>query len=226
MKRVRTTLSALAWAIFAVTPLPAAELMYVSLANNTIVTYDVSLSTSTAIAASSQVFANSNLNGNHALVFDTSGNLYAANYSNNDIAKFNPSGTFLSAIGSGNVNSPGGMAFDTSGNLYVANAGSNTISKFNSSGTFQSPVGSGNLSAPYGLAIDASGNLYAANFQNFTISKFDSAGNFAFSWSTAAQPQFLAFAPVPEPSTWIFGTIAAATFGYMARRRQRCQAAA
>jgi tripartite motif-containing protein 71 len=159
-------------------PLPAVDMLYVTLNNNTIVTYDTSSGNAATITASLTTFANSNLSSPKGLAFDTSGNLYAANAGDSTISKFNSSGAYVS---SGSIPaplstpSPHGLAFDSSGNLYVAYYSNNTISKFDASGAYVSNITT-NLNGPYGLAFDSSGNLYASNINNNTISKFDASG--------------------------------------------------
>ena len=158
-------------------PLPAVDLLYVTLGNNNIVRFDTTGNNGAIIAASMNTFASTNLSN------------------------------------------PFGLAFDSSGNLYAANLGNSTISKFNASGGYVSNITS-NLSSPYGLAFDSSGNLYAANPGNNTISKFGPSGNFLTSWNTGSQPRFLAFQPVPEPSTYALATIATGVMAYLARHRR------
>ena len=165
-------------------PLSAVDMLYVSLNDSTIVSYDTTSGVGSTIAASVATFSSSNLSGLKGLVFDSSGNLYAANNAGpyvNTISKFNSSGAYLSNI-IGNLNSPAGLAFDISGNLYAANYTVNTISKFNSSGAYVSSI-SGNLNGPQGLAFDISGNLYVANNNVNTISKFNSSGAYVSSIS-------------------------------------------
>jgi hypothetical protein len=54
-----------------------------------------------------------------------------------------------------------------------------------------------------GLAFDSAGNLYAANGNNNTIEEFTPGGvGSVFANTGLSQPTFLAFAPIPEPSTW------------------------
>ena len=199
--------------------LPAVDLLYVTLENNTIVTYDTTGNNGATIAGTVATFASTNMSGPYGLAFDSMGNLYAANNSNNTISKFNSSGGYLSSI-STNLNSPNGLAFDSTGNLYAANDSNNTISKFNSSGAYLSNI-STNLNNPNGLAFDSTGNLYAANYSNRTISKFNSSGTFLTSWSTGLNsPKFLAFNTVPEPSTYALAAIATGLMAAIARRRK------
>jgi len=76
-------------------PAGAVDYMYVSLQNNTIVRYDISLATSALVQASGSVFVPSGQGLNYVtgLAFDTAGNLYAANHDGNTITRYNSSGT-------------------------------------------------------------------------------------------------------------------------------------
>ena len=204
-------------------PLPAVDILYVTMNNNTIVSFDTTGNNGSTIAASVATFASTNLNSPNGLAFDALGNLYAANVGDNTISKFNSAGGYLSNITT-NADAPYGLAFDSSGNLYAA---SNTmptqsISKFNSSGAYISDITT-SLDFPTGLAFDTSGNLYAANSNDKTISKFNSSGTFLTSWSTGtASPSFLTVhaVSVPEPSTYALATIATGVMAYLARRRK------
>jgi len=169
--------------------------------------------------------SSSTLNAPTGLAFDSVGNLYAGNFSGHSISKFDSQGVYQSSITT-NLGLVQGIAIDSSDNIYAASEGNfspyaNTISKFDSQGVYQSSITT-NLDKPYGITFDSFGNLYVANPGNHTISKFDSSGIFQFSWY-AYSPRFLAFGPgdivVPEPSTYIMGTIAALTMGVLARRR-------
>lgn len=162
--------------------------MYVTMNNNTIVKYDVSQISATAISSSIQTFSNTKLNLPNGIALDSSGNLYAANGGSNTISKFNSAGIFQSSIGSGILSGPTtGLVFDTTGNLYLSDYFGSKITKFNSIGVFQSSFGSStNLNLPNGLAFDSSGNLLTANGGMNTITKFDSAGSFQTSIGTSA----------------------------------------
>ena len=168
-------------------PLPAADMLYVSLNDFTIGTYDTSSGVGSTIAASLKTFASTHSDAPYGLAFDSSGNLYAAEYYGSNISKFNMSGEDVSSYSYNNsyLNNPTGLAFDSSGNLYVANKSDNTISKFDAAGAYLSKITS-NLSKPMGLAFDSSGNLYAANSNNNTISKFNAAGTFVSSFGSSS----------------------------------------
>ncbi len=166
--------------LFAASPFAGAvDLLLVTLSDNTIVKYDTTGNVGAAIQATQTTFVSSNLNIPQGLAFDSLGNLYAANFGNNTISKFNSSGGYVTNFGAEDLNAPTGLAFDISGNLYAACYGDNTITKFNSSGGYLSQI-MGNLTSlnsPQGLAY-ASGNLYAANYGDNTISKFNSSGGY------------------------------------------------
>jgi DNA-binding beta-propeller fold protein YncE len=83
------------------------------------------------------------------LAFDSSGNLYAANF-DNTITRFAPDGT-PSLFANSGLNNPAGLAFDSSGNLYVANV-DNTIEEFAPNGTHSTFANSG-LNLPNFIAI-------------------------------------------------------------------------
>jgi hypothetical protein len=168
----------------------ASELLYVSMSDHTIVTFDTTGNVGSTIASTMSTFLinQSSLHTQRGLAFDSSGNLYVSNVGTNTgfISKFNSSGEFVSSITS-NLNEPAGLAFDSAGNLYAANTHSKSISKFNSAGTYIGSITSSvqaNLYGPYGLAFDSSGNLYTGNQYNSvgTISKFDPAGDFVNSF--------------------------------------------
>jgi sugar lactone lactonase YvrE len=179
--------------LFAASPFArAVDLLYVTMGNHTIVTYDTTGNVGATILATQVTFASTNLSSPQGLAFDLSGNLYAANNTGNTISKFDSAGLFKGSISS-NLSGPRGLAFDSSGNLYAANVTGSTISKFDSADIFKSSISS-NLSAPQGLAFDSSGNLYAANGTGNTISKFNSLGNFDTNiTSNLSTPNGLAF---------------------------------
>jgi sugar lactone lactonase YvrE len=171
-----------------------------------------------------------NLRDPQGLAFSLSGNLYAANFSNNTIEQFSVSANGLTGTDSGTfattgLSGPTGLAFDSSGNLYVANQTGNTIEKFASNGTGTTFVpATGGLSAPTGLAFDSLGNLYVTNSSANTVDRitpggtvttilpassglsspvalaFDAAGNLYVSNATTSQ--ILEFAYNPAQGTF------------------------
>lgn len=68
------------------------------------------------------------------LIFDSSGNLYCADYSGDAVYKRTPSGT-LTEFASG-FNTPNGLAFDSFGNLFVCDNVGDAIYKLDGTGAF------------------------------------------------------------------------------------------
>lgn len=119
------------------------------------------------------VFASTGLNLALGLAFDSSGNLYAANFGSNTVEKFAPNGTDLGVFA--NVTRPTGLAFDAAGNLCVANF-SSSIMRFAPNGAQLFSFTSLNLNNPEGIAFDSSGNLYVANGGSDSIEVFSPSG--------------------------------------------------
>ena len=116
---------------------------------------------------------------------------------------------------------------DSGGNVYVARNFDNTIRKFGPTGTdlgIFADTGYGG--GPVGLAVDDSGNLYVANYDGDNIRKFSPTGAdlgmFAYT-GTGTMPAFLAFAPIPEPSSFLLAAFGAVGVGLLlGARRLRC----
>ena len=99
-----------------------------------------------------QFFASSGLYPN-GMTFDNAGNLYVANFGDNNIQKIDPAGnsTILAGLGSG-INAPVDIAFDGVDSLYVLNLGNNTILKLDLAGNATLFANTG-LDHPESLAI-------------------------------------------------------------------------
>ena len=71
------------------------------------------------------------------MAFDLAGNLYATQFGNQSVYKFDNAGNFVSTFGGGYNSDPESIERDFFGNFYVGHAdGSHQIRKFDSSGTF------------------------------------------------------------------------------------------
>jgi DNA-binding beta-propeller fold protein YncE len=144
----------------------------------------------------------SGLNGPFGLAFNSTGNLFVSDEWGGEVYQFTPGGS-RSTFASG-LRYPTGLAFDSAGNLFLSQGsttypnGSGTITKFTTNGG-SVIFASGNLgNLPYGLAFDSAGNLYLASA---SIQKFTPDGTRTIFAGGMDSPQFLAFQPVPEPST-------------------------
>ena len=173
---VRLFLLLLAFAVSTISLAAArAELLYVTLDNKTVMSYDISLATAADIQNSAQTFLDlSNLSLPVGLAFDSASNVYVGDFLGNTISKYSFSGSLLATI-STNLTNPLGIAIDAAGNLYAANPGG-SVSKFAPSGSFLSAI---STSVPQDVAFDSSGNIYISNGSpTNTVSKYDSAGVF------------------------------------------------
>jgi sugar lactone lactonase YvrE len=132
---------------------------------------------------------------------DPSGNLYVADYGNNEIRKITPTGvvstiagngTQGSINGAGNIatfNGPTSLALDPSGNIYVADDNNNQIRKITPAGLVSTLAGSDSTGAvdglgaaayffgPSGVACDGQGNVYVTDAGNNLIRMITPAGN-------------------------------------------------
>jgi len=106
------------------------------------------------------IASNSILNKPYDLAFDSSNNLYCANYGNNTITKITPDSS-ITTFASENLNGSQGLVFDISGNLYCTNYFGSNITKITQNGT--ATVFATNLGYPRDLIFDISGNLYCTN---------------------------------------------------------------
>lgn len=158
------------------------------------------------------------VNGPVGIAVDASSNLYVSNTWGNSVLKITKTGDVITLAGSLDVVQPQGIALDASGNLYVAN--SEMITKITPAGIITKFAGypltpiSGFLR---GLTVGSDGSVFVSIGEG-RIQKYSPDGAFQFSFK-APNPGFLAFQPVPEPSTYVLATLAAMTLAVMRRRR-------
>lgn len=144
----------------------AADILYVTMSNDTIVKYDTA-------GNSLGVFANTGLSDPRGMAFDASGNLYVANYIAGSLSKFDSQGNYLAAqsIALGQ-NFSVGVAIDPAGAIFVSNESSARVRKYDAAGNLLATSVTGNT--PTAIAFDGSGNLRVANRTGNTITRFDS----------------------------------------------------
>jgi len=134
----------------------------------------------------------------YALTTDSSGNIYIADPTNNQIVKLNSTGTYISTyIGLTNIY---GVAVDSIGNIY-ANYGTNIIARV-TSGSFVNSFYSSEITIG-GIALDSLGNIYVSNNTSNQITKINSSG--------IVVSNFNAFAPTISVSVDFSGNIFALT---------------
>ena len=131
-----------------------------------------------SILANDQTFAT--INAPIGITTDTSGNLYIANFSNNNILEVTPSGAIstYSNDPSALINGPADVAFSPEGTLYEANSGGNNVIAV-PGGAAPAFVFAGVGTAPVALAFSGDGQswpLYVVNSGDGTISSVASNG--------------------------------------------------
>ncbi|MHB1230665.1 MAG: NHL repeat-containing protein [Halothiobacillus sp.] len=130
---------------------------------------------------------------------DASGNLYIADFNNNEIRKITPAGVVTTLAGSTTpgaadgtgpaaaFNHPKGIAVDASGTIYVGDVGNNEIRKVTPAGVVTTLAGSttpgsangigvaASFNAPKGVALNGNGTLLYVADGNNEIRKIDLA---------------------------------------------------
>jgi sugar lactone lactonase YvrE len=121
------------------------------------------------------------------------GNLYVADYSNQQIQVLDADGLFLRAWTGSSAGVPNGsfyprsIAVGADGKVYVADYYGHRALVFDAQGKFVRSMGQqgsseGQLKHPQAIAVDASGNVYVGDQSNYRVTVFDSSGAYVRSW--------------------------------------------
>ena len=133
-------------------------------------------------------------------VFDSKGNLYVADYGNNEIRKIDTAGNVTTYAGTGQPGfgngsattatfmNPSGVAIDNHGNLFVTDQGNNAIRMIDPNGNVTTIAGSGasgahngtgtnaTFNGPIGLGVDTlGGNIFVGDANNNMIREINIA---------------------------------------------------
>ena len=150
-----------------------------------------------------------------------------ANYTNDTVHRFSPTGFDLGDFATTGLNHPSDVAFDSQGNLYVTNYFGDNIEQFSPSGVDLGVFSASGLLNPNGLAIDSTGFLYVSNNLPVggTIRRFSPIGDDLGDFAHVDSPAQLAFATsaVPEPGSIVLWSIGALSWiGYRRLRSKIC----
>ena len=110
------------------------------------------------------------------VAFDSTGNVYVADHSNDRIQTFTPDGQFLQKFGTGQLQSPYSIAIHGD-MVYVAEPDQHRVSVFSSEGKFLKSFGvkgeaQGQFNEPRGVAVDANGFVLVADYNNNRVQIF------------------------------------------------------
>ena len=110
------------------------------------------------------------------VAFDSTGNIYVAEFSNHRIQTFTPDGQFLQKFGSGQLQSPSSIAIHGD-MVYVAEYDHHRVSVFSSEGKFLKSFGvkgeaQGQFNSPRGVAVHANGFVLVADHTNYRVQIF------------------------------------------------------
>jgi serine/threonine protein kinase, bacterial len=138
------------------------------------------------------------------MAFDSKGNLYISDRSNNRVRMVDTNGIIKTVAGNGGdqykgdkgpaikaeLNKPFGLAIDKNDNLYIADRGNNRIRKVDTNGIITTVAGDGgfyfigdngpaynaSIAGPTGVAVDDEGNLFIADRNNNRVRMVDVNG--------------------------------------------------
>jgi hypothetical protein len=130
--------------------------------------------------------------GARQIAVDSSGNLWAADYSNFRFEEFSPTGAFMAAYPSpaeppapGFLSEARDVAVNpVNGSVWVADSWSDRFEEFAADGTFIGAWGHRGSTAPYGLdyprgiGVDPNGNVWVADTRDYYIRIYDDNGNY------------------------------------------------
>ncbi len=137
---------------------------------------------------------------------DAQGNVYVANYTNNDILKLSPTGTCLTTWGTkgtehGQFKNPYGVRLATDPVLgtqavYVADSNNSRLQEFRTDGTFVAAVGQlgspeepGTLFGLRRVAVAPDGDLWAADMWAWRVERWNrAASGYTYAQTIGAQP--------------------------------------
>jgi sugar lactone lactonase YvrE len=108
------------------------------------------------------------------LELDATGNVYFADFYNQEIKRWNVASDTVTILDSTqSLFNPTGIALDGAGNVYYANTGSSQIREWIATSNLDVVVFSSGLANPQGLARDIAGNFYIADSRNSAVKEWN-----------------------------------------------------
>jgi len=137
-----------------------------------------------------------------SIALDGSGNVFAANDSNNSVSELTAASSYDTGLNfspsAAKLRSPGPIALDGSGNVFTANAGNASVSELTAGSGYATglnfdPAGAV-FNNPISIAVDGSGNVFVANeigdSNNGSVSELTAASSYATGHNFAPSAAF------------------------------------
>jgi sugar lactone lactonase YvrE len=166
---------------------------------------------------------------NTVAVDPVSGNIFVADYYNNIIYEYGPSGGSVPiATLTTDISHPFDLAIDSNENLYVTNEATNSLIKFTGE-TGTPTILTSNLDYAGGVTVDQDNDVFVTGFNTATYHGYISeyapngtllSGTFV-DLGYADEGGFITFTPVPEADGRLLGLAGAAAVMVIARKRKR-----
>ena len=124
------------------------------------------------LAGTESVIASGNNLSANGPAFDQQGNVYYADYDNNQVVKLTPNGNgYTSSVFRSGLNQVSAVAIDGAGNLYIADSKNSRVLKetLTGNGFVESTLPTVNLSYPTAVSVDAGGNVYISDTTNSRV---------------------------------------------------------
>ncbi len=119
---------------------------------------------------------------------DSVGNIYATDWRNKKVTKYNLDGKFMLDFETKNkvymrLKGPAGIAIDASDNIFVVDQYMAKVYKYNLQGKYLGSFGNygtapGKFLNPRGICVDAENNIFVADYDNFRVQKFSPKGDY------------------------------------------------
>ncbi len=154
------------------------------------------------------------------LAVDHEGNVNVGSRSGH-VERYTPDGTLLASLTVEPRQGVEGLAFDSANNLYVASQSRENVLRYNHDQTWT--VFADGLVDPVGLTFDEHDNLYVAeSWSGDDVERFAPDGTYLGTYSSGhGFGLYLAFEPIPEPSTVVLLLVGGLSLAVFARRARR-----